>query len=68
LAALKLSEDEKKKPVERHQDELQKAGMRLAQAGMNRTMGDFGKMLGGQGPGIPGGQMPAMPVGPGKNP
>jgi len=56
LAALKLSDEEKKKLVERHQDEIQKASMRLAQAGMNRTMGEFGKVLGGGLPGLP--QMP----------
>jgi hypothetical protein len=60
----KLSDEEKKKLADRHQDELQKATMRLAQAGMNRAMGDFGKMFGGGLPALP--QMKAgqveMPV------
>jgi hypothetical protein len=60
LQALKLSDQEKKQLLERHQDELQKATMRVVQASMSR-MGDLGKMFGGKFPGMPGGQMPNMP-------
>jgi hypothetical protein len=63
LKALNLSEDEKKKLAERHRDELVKASMRLAQAGMNKAMGDFGNVFGG----FPGaGELPAGFPGAGK--
>ena len=54
LEALKLSDDEKKKLFEQHKEELMKATTRLAQAGMNKAFGDFGK-------GFPG--MPELPAG-----
>jgi hypothetical protein len=50
------------KLVERHKDELTKAGMRVATAGMNRTMRDLGKGFGGGFPGMPNpGKMPSFP-------
>ncbi len=71
LEELKLSDEEKKKLLEKHNDEMMKAGMRYAKAKMGNMMGDFGKafqgfpgMPGGApgAPGIPGfGQMPGMP-------
>jgi hypothetical protein len=62
LQALKLSGADKKKLVERHQEELMKASMRLAKAGMSKALGDFG-MRSGQGfPGLPDPtKMPAFP-------
>jgi hypothetical protein len=44
LDALNLSHDEKKKLAERYKDDLQKAGMRMAKAGMNRAMGELGNL------------------------
>jgi hypothetical protein len=67
LQALKLSDEQKKQLISRHQEELQKASTRLAQAGMNRALGDVGKMFGGQLPGLPGGQLPGLPANPGAN-
>ena len=62
LQALKLSDDEKKKLVERHKDELTKASMRLAKAGMNKALGDFGKIFGEGFPGMPDpGKVPGFP-------
>lgn len=56
IEALKLSEDEKKKLVERHRDEMAKASMRFAKASMNKAFGQ----------GFPGMQDPSkMPVIPG---
>jgi hypothetical protein len=67
LQALNLSDEQKKQLLSRHQEALQKATTRLAQAGMNRTLGDFGKMFGGQFPGMPGGQLPGVPAAPAGN-
>jgi len=47
LEALKLSEEEKKKLVKRHQDEFQKANTRVEQAAMNRVKREFDKIGGG---------------------
>jgi hypothetical protein len=62
LQALKLSDDEKKQLTERHKDEMTKASMRLAKAGMNKTIGDFGKVFGEGFPGMPASdKMPGFP-------
>jgi hypothetical protein len=62
LEALKLSDDEKKKLLERHKDELTKATTRVAQASMNKVMEQFGKGFGGGFPGMPDpGKMPGFP-------
>jgi hypothetical protein len=53
LDALKLSEDAKKQLLERHKDELTKAGIRFLQASMGGALQDFGKAFGGGMPGMP---------------
>jgi TolA-binding protein len=63
LEDLKLSDEDKKKLLEKHKGEMEKAVIRLAKAGLNKTMGDFGKVFGGQLPGAPNlGNLPGLPV------
>jgi hypothetical protein len=60
LEALKMSDDEKKKLIEKHKDELLKATERMVKAMMSKSK-DFGSLFGGGIPGMP--QMPQMPKG-----
>lgn len=57
MEALKLSDDEKKKLLEKHKDELMNATSRMFQAMMKRSK-DLGSLFGGK--------MPGMPPAPGK--
>lgn len=50
MEGLKLSDDDKKKLIERHKDELMRATARLQKAMMSRAMKDFGSGF----PGMPG--------------
>ncbi len=60
LEDLKLSDDEKKKLMEKHMDEFTKASTRLVKASM---AGEFGKMFEGM-PGLPApGGAPGFPAG-----
>jgi hypothetical protein len=54
LEALKLSDEDKKKLLEKHKAEFEKAGTRLAKASLNKAMGNFGNLFGGQMPAVPG--------------
>src|SRR5262245_17875236 len=58
LDDLKLSDDEKKKLMEKHKPELEKAGKRMAEA-MFKKMGQ-GMGLPGLGGGMPGGGFPGF--------
>ncbi len=59
LDALKLSDDDKKKLMEKYKDPMQKAGQRMVTAMMAKGMKDMGSQL----PGMP--AMPPMPALPG---